>query len=408
MRDYLTLSRLQRLVKTTLSEAFPLPLWVGAEISELKVNYSGHCYLELVEKGSDNGIPLAQTRAVIWRSAYERLAARFAAETGRPLATGIRILAKATVTYHELYGFSLNILDIDSAFTLGDIARQRQLTIERLHEEGVWDINREQPLPAVVQRLAVVSSRQAAGYQDFCKELDASPYRFERSLFDAFMQGAGAEESIIAALDSIADRAEEFDAVVLIRGGGSASDLGCFDSYRLCTHLAQFPLPVLTGIGHDKDTSVADMVAHTSLKTPTAVAAWLVDRLASAEGWLDTAALQLHDAATGMFRREELGLEQLRGELHRRSTLLLLRHSELLVRHREELATAARTFLQERRRRVATAEELIAGRSPQHILRLGFSIVRTADARIASARTLDAGDTVRIEFADGTREAQIR
>ncbi len=408
MQDYLTLSRLQRLVKSALGEAFPLPLWIGAEISELKVNYSGHCYLELVEKGSDDAIPLAQARAVIWRSAYERLAARFAAETGRRLAAGIRILAKATVTYHELYGFSLNILDIDPAFTLGDMARQRQQTIDRLREEGVWDINREQPLPPVVQRLAIVSSRQAAGYRDFRKELEASPYRFDCILFDAFMQGAGAEESIIAALDTIAGRAEEFDAVVLIRGGGSTSDLGCFDSYRLCTHIAQFPLPVLTGIGHDKDTSVADMVAHTSLKTPTAVAAWLVDRLASAEGWLDTAALRLHEAAAGLFRREELALEQLRSELHRRSTLLLLRHSELLARRRDELAAAVRTFLQGERQRLATAQELVAGRSPEHILRLGFSIVRTADAYVASARDLRPGDAVRIQFADGTRDAQIR
>ena len=272
MQNHLTLSQLQKLVKATLDEAFALPVWVSAEIAEIKINYSGHCYLELVEKGGDNGVPLSQARAVIWRTAYARIAGYFEAETGQRLAAGIRILARVMISYHELYGFSLNILDIDPTFTLGDMERQRQITIERLQREGVWDINRENPLPQVVQRIAIVSSRQAAGYQDFCKELGKSPYAFSLTLFDAFMQGAGAEDSIVAALDAVADRMDDFDAVVLIRGGGSASDLNCFNAYRLCAHIAQFPLPILTGIGHDKDTSVADMVAHTALKTPTAVA----------------------------------------------------------------------------------------------------------------------------------------
>ncbi len=265
---HITLSELQRLVKETLHERFALPVWVSAEISEVKVNYSGHCYLELIEKGGDNGVPLAQSRAVIWRTAYSRIAGYFEAETGQRLAAGIKILAKVAVNYHELYGFSLQITDIDPAYTLGDMQRQRQQTIDCLHKEGVWDMNREVGMPAVVQRIAIVSSANAAGYQDFCKEIGKSPYRFRLTLFDAFMQGAAAEESIVAALCAVADRMEEFDAVVIIRGGGSASDLNCFNAYRLCTHVAQFPLPVLTGIGHDKDTSVADMVAHTALKNP--------------------------------------------------------------------------------------------------------------------------------------------
>ena len=225
MQNHLTLSQLQKLVKATLDEAFALPVWVSAEIAEIKINYSGHCYLELVEKGGDNGVPLSQARAVIWRTAYARIAGYFEAETGQRLAAGIRILARVMISYHELYGFSLNILDIDPTFTLGDMERQRQITIERLQREGVWDINRENPLPQVVQRIAIVSSRQAAGYQDFCKELGKSPYAFSLTLFDAFMQGAGAEDSIVAALDAVADRMDDFDAVVLIRGGGQRSEL---------------------------------------------------------------------------------------------------------------------------------------------------------------------------------------
>ena len=223
--SHITLSQLQRLVKETLHERFALPVWVSAEISEIKVNYSGHCYLELVEKGGDNGVPLAQSRAVIWRTAYPRIAGYFEAETGQRLAAGIKILAKVAVNYHELYGFSLQITDIDPTYTLGDMERQRQITIAQLQQEGVWDMNREAPMPVVVQRVAVVSSANAAGYQDFRKELAKSPYRFDVTLFDAFMQGAAAEESIVAALCAVAERMDEFDAVVLIRGGGSASDL---------------------------------------------------------------------------------------------------------------------------------------------------------------------------------------
>ena len=312
---HITLSELQRLVKETLHERFALPVWVSAEISEVKVNYSGHCYLELVEKGGDNGVPLAQSRAVIWRTAYSRIAGYFEAETGQRLAAGIKILAKVAVNYHELYGFSLQITDIDPAYTLGDMQRQRQQTIDCLRKEGVWDMNREVGMPAVVQRIAIVSSANAAGYQDFCKEIGKSPYRFRLTLFDAFMQGAAAEESIVAALCAVADRMEEFDAVVIIRGGGSASDLNCFNAYRLCTHVAQFPLPVLTGIGHDKDTSVADMVAHTALKTPTAVAGWLVERMDTIDAWLDNAALQLRDNVLVTSRAQELRLQELSSHL---------------------------------------------------------------------------------------------
>lgn len=323
---HITLSELQRLVKETLHERFALPVWVSAEISEVKVNYSGHCYLELVEKGGDNGVPLAQSRAVIWRTAYSRIAGYFEAETGQRLAAGIKILAKVAVNYHELYGFSLQITDIDPAYTLGDMQRQRQQTIDCLRKEGVWDMNREVGMPAVVQRIAIVSSANAAGYQDFCKEIGKSPYRFRLTLFDAFMQGAAAEESIVAALCAVADRMEEFDAVVIIRGGGSASDLNCFNAYRLCTHVAQFPLPVLTGIGHDKDTSVADMVAHTALKTPTAVAGWLVERMDTIDAWLDNAALQLRDNVLVTSRAQELQLQELSSHL--------LFHAKGLLRQR--------------------------------------------------------------------------
>ena len=406
--QHITLRELQRRVKSALEGQFALPVWVSAEISEIKVNYSGHCYLELVEKGGDNGVPTAQARAVVWRSHYPRISGYFEAETGQRLASGIRILAKVLVSYHELYGFSLQITDIDPSYTLGDMERQRQQTIAQLQQDGVWDMNREATMPAVVQRIAIVSSANAAGYQDFCKELDKSPYRFTLTLFDAFMQGAAAEESIIEALCSVAARMEDFDAVVLIRGGGSKSDLNCFNAYRLCAHVAQFPLPVVTGIGHDKDTSVADMVAHTALKTPTAVAGWLVGRMAETDGWLDYAALQLHDTTTAAMHASEVRLERLSGEVRRLSGELLTRQSLRLEHHAALLPDAARDFLARQGVRLGNAAELIAGRSPERILRLGFAVVRTGGKAVTSAREVGAGENIEIEVSDGQIEAIVK
>ncbi|MCD8035247.1 MAG: exodeoxyribonuclease VII large subunit [Alistipes sp.] len=405
--QFITLRELQRRVKSALEGQFALPVWVSAEISEIKVNYSGHCYLELVEKGGDNGVPTAQARAVMWRSHYPRISGYFEAETGQPLAAGIKILAKVLVSYHELYGFSLQITDIDPSYTLGDMERQRQQTIAQLQQEGVWDMNREAPMPAVVQRIAVVSSVHAAGYQDFCQELEKSPYRFEVSLFDAFMQGEAAEESIVAALCAVAEQLEKFDAVVLIRGGGSRSDLNCFNAYRLCAHVAQFPLPVVTGIGHDKDTSVADMVAHTALKTPTAVAGWLVERMAEADGWLDYAALQLHDATAAAMHASEVRLERLSGEVRRLSGELLTRQSLRLEHLGTLLPEAARDFLARQTLRLENAAELIAGRSPERILRLGFAVLRAGGKAVTSAAGVTAGEDVEIEVSDGRISATV-
>ena len=405
--QHITLRELQRRVKTVLEGQFALPVWVSAEISDLKVNYSGHCYLELVEKGGDNGVPTAQARAVVWRSQYPRIAAYFEAETGQRLAPGLKILAKVLVSYHELYGFSLQITDIDPSYTLGDLERQRQQTIAQLQQDGVWEMNREVAMPTVVQRVAVVSSVNAAGYQDFCKELEKSPYRFEVTLFDAFMQGEAAEQSIIDALCRVADRMEEFDAVVMIRGGGSRSDLNCFNAYRLCSYVAQFPLPVITGIGHDKDTSVADMVAHTALKTPTAVAGWLVERMSGIDGWLDGAALQLHDGVLRLTRREQLHLEELAGDLRHLPAGLLRQRGLELENRNEAFRQAVEMFLRQQRQHLGTTAELTESRSPRHILRMGFAVVRSEGRIVRSADGTAPGQRLEIEVADGRFAAEV-
>lgn len=401
-RKTITLSQLQRQVKQTLTEQFALPVWVSAEISELKVNYAGHCYLELIEKGEEDAVPKAQARATIWRNRYPYVSSYFEAETGQPLTAGIRILAQVLVSYHELYGFSLQINDIDPAFTLGEMERQKNATIRRLQEEGVWEINRQVELPAVVQRLAVISSAKAAGFQDFINELKKSRYAFQTTLFEAVMQGLSAEESIIDALGRVADRMEQFDAVVIVRGGGSQSDLSCFNAYRLSTHVAQFPLPVLTGIGHDKDQSVVDMVAASPHKTPTAVAAWLVERMANLEGWLEGAATQLHETTLRHLREAALSLERMSSELHRTTKETLLTEQLKLNHHTSQLPERVADYLARQRMRLEQAEKLTESRSPRHILQLGFAIVRSEGRVLKTTSEVAEATSIEIELNDGT------
>ena len=395
------LSELQLRIKQHLSSQFPLPIWIVAEISELKVNYSGHCYLELIEKGASDGVPKAQARAVIWRSHYPRIASYFESTTGQRLEAGMQLLVKATVSYHELYGFSLQISDIDASYTLGEMERKRQETIARLKAEGVWEMNQTLPLPLVVQRIAILSSSKAAGYQDFYQELSQSPYRFHTDLFEAVMQGEAAESSLISALGEVAERIDDYDVVVIIRGGGSTSDLNCFNSYRLCSHIAQFPLPILTGIGHDKDQSVADLVAHTALKTPTAVAGWLVDRMQQIEGWLDGAALTLHDASLNHTRNHLLRLERNEEEIKNLSRRLIDLQRSRLEQYALRLPEECGRLLRREGERIRHLESLTESHSPSRILRLGFSVTRLAGRAIRTAEEAPTGSTLEIELAEG-------
>ena len=428
-KKHFSLRELQLAVRERLAEAFPLPVWVAAEISEMKVNYSGHCYLELVEKGGANGVPAAKASAVIWRSHYGPIASYFASKTGERLAVGMKVLVRVTLSYHELYGLSFQIQDIDPTYTVGDWEQQRQQTIARLREEGVWDMNRELDVPRVPQRVAVVSSANAAGFQDFCKEIARSAYRVELTLFDAFMQGHGAEDSIIEALERVADRAEEFDVVALIRGGGSQSDLACFNSYRLCAHVAQFPLPIVTGIGHDKDESVADMVAARRLKTPTAVAAWVVEQMSEFDGRLEALsqaveryAVELLSAerqrlernaalvatqAVGATRRLELTLERYSSELRRMSQALVAEQRNRATRAEELLHRASDYFVRSERERLAALEQAVAARDPQRIMALGFAVVSLGGRAVSDASQVDVGSEVSIRLAKGELKAKI-
>ena len=274
----LSLFELQRQVKGSLDDSFSQPVWVKAEISEMTVNRSGHCYLDLIETEQGTDTVIARCRATIWSYTFRMLKPYFETTTGQVFTEGLKVLLQAKVEYHEVYGFSLNIRDIDPVYTLGDMARQRREIIRRLEEDGVLEMNKELELPLVPQRIAIISSPTAAGLQDFVDQLHNNPHKFVfyTKLFPAVVQGNEAPGSITKALEQIFEYEELFDAVAIIRGGGAQIDLACFDNYELAFNVAQFPLPVITGIGHDKDDTVIDMVAHTRMKTPTAVAEFLI------------------------------------------------------------------------------------------------------------------------------------
>jgi exodeoxyribonuclease VII large subunit len=409
--QHITLKQLQQQIKLAVEQALPLPVWVVAEVAEMKVNYSGHCYLELVEKSEstrgNSAVPTAQARAVIWRSQWAMIEPYFRQQTGSKLEAGMKILAKVLVSYHELYGLSLQISDIDPSYTVGEVERQKQQTIAQLKADGVWDMNRGLSLPHLVQRIAIVSSAAAAGYRDFCNELREGGYAFHCDLYDAVVQGASAEDSICAALDEVAQRQECYDAVVIIRGGGSASDLSCFNSYRLCSYVAQFPLPVLTGIGHDKDTSVADMVAHTPLKTPTAVAAWLTERMARIEAWLEDMQVRLGKLVAEALRREELRLERASAEIKLQAATYCQRAQSRLVLMREQVLSLVHRCLEREKLRLQSMERGVEALSPQRIMALGFAMVRAGGKVIKSINDVRAGEHIEVLVADGTIKATV-
>lgn len=447
MENFITLSALQARLRAVIEQHAGGAQWVVAEISECKVNYAGHCYLELVERQDNGKAPAAQARGVIWSSSYKMISGYFRFQTGSDLSAGMKVLVKCTVSYHPVYGLSLVISDIDPAYTLGETERLRRQTIAQLQEEGVFEMNKDFDLPEVLQRVAVISSPKAAGYRDFRQELNASPYRFEVELFASVMQGDAAEGSIVDALDAIAERGDEFDAVVVIRGGGSTSDLGCFDNYRLCAYIAQFPLPVITGIGHDKDVSVADMVAHTSLKTPTAVAAFLVGRAVEMDARLEdlyqeitdfaqqtlmmeanrleNAGLLLASRSTGLLHAGMAKLEGLRsglryavGErlaaerrrqaaqgalLERYSTQRLAQGQAWAGYALQRLGAASAGVISRQQGRLELLDVSVAAASPKRILARGYAIVRG----ITKAAAAEVGQRLSVELQDGTLEADV-
>ena len=275
-----SLRQLNLLVREAIEDALPDEYWVEAELSECREN-SGHCYMELIEKDERSNTPVARASAKCWRQTWLMAKPYFERTTGQPLRAGMKVLLRVYAQFHEAYGFSWIVTDIDPTYTLGDMARKRQEIIRQLKEEGVFDLQRELHIPTFAKRIAVISAQNAAGYGDFCRQLEDNDYgfRFEVTLFPAIMQGEQVETSVISALNNVYERIHDFDVVCILRGGGASADLSGFDTLALAENVAQFPLPIITGIGHDRDESILDMISHTRVKTPTAAAAFLIDHL---------------------------------------------------------------------------------------------------------------------------------
>lgn len=307
-----TLLELNKSIQEKISLNFNDAIWVIAEISELKVNRNGHCYLELIEKDFLTDHIIAKSRATIWAFTFRMLRPYFESTTGHELTLGIKVLVKANVEFHELFGLSLNIIDIDPNYTLGDLTQKKAEIIKKLENEGVIQMNKELPFPDVPQKIAIISSDTAAGYQDFINQLEHnnSEFKFYTKLFPSIMQGVKTEESIIGALEKIYRYEDFFDLVVIIRGGGSQADLNSFNNYLLAANVAQFPIPILTGIGHDKDESIVDLVAHKKLKTPTAVAEYIIERTSVFENNLDVLKDNILDLISAFLHQQKTSLIQ--------------------------------------------------------------------------------------------------
>ncbi len=372
----LTLTELCRLIGETLENNLAGTYWVKAEISSL-AQRGGHLYLELVDtppsggRGASSGGrgASAKMRATCWSGTQEMLMAYFESETGQTLQPGMTVLVEVEIQYHPVYGLSLSIVGIDPSYTLGDIARKRQQTIAQLKADGLIDAQQLLPLPTLIRRIAVISSPSAAGYEDFKHQLDNSPYRFETTLFGATMQGDAAAPSILAALEEIpivngkCPNGTSFDAVVIIRGGGATTDLSCFDDYTLCAVCAQYELPILTGIGHTRDISVLDLVANEALKTPTAVAEWLIHRMDEQAERIQTLTLRLARTA----------------------------ERQLLIR----------------RHRIELLEQRLAACNPERIYRMGYSLLTKNGKPVRSVADLHPGDAITTHLADGSVQSRI-
>ena len=377
MQTY-SLSELCGCIQEVLDNGLPERYWVRAEIGSMSVR--GHCYMELVEKG-ENEVLAAKVRATCWNNVYSLLSAYFAQETGQNLHVGMQVLMEVSVAFHAVYGLSLNVWNIDPTYTLGDLAKQRQETIRRLIEDGVMELQQTLVVSTLPRRVAVVSSVDAAGYEDFCNQLMRNRFGFTffTKLYPAVMQGDTAARSIISALSAIALDAEEWDVVVIIRGGGASTDLGCFNDYILASHCAQFPLPIIAGIGHTRDVSVVDMVAYASVKTPTAAAEWLIERVA----------MQVE-------RVRELTVC-----LQRATQRSINRQKNKIALYNQRLGGAVKRAVTQEYGKMALWQKTIELHSPERIFKMGYSLTTVNGKVVRKKEDVLVGEVLETHLRDG-------
>jgi exodeoxyribonuclease VII large subunit len=407
--EAITLLELNGRVKSTLQFEMPDAYWVQAEISSISPSGQGHCYLELVQKDASGRTFLAKAKANIWRGTWIRLKPYFEAETGETLKVGMKVLLQVTVTFHEVYGYSLVVQDIDPTYTMGDMARRRKEILEQLTKDGVIGLNRELEIPVLPDRIAVISSATAAGWGDFRNQLSGNIYgfRFYVKLFPALMQGDDVENSVIRALDAVAARRDDFDIVVIIRGGGAVSELSCFDSYNLAYNIANFPLPVITGIGHERDDTVADVVAHTKVKTPTAAAEFIISRVFDTASALEELTRRMGDAVSGRMNAENMRMERLSQKLPSLFAVLRTRQEQYLETLEIKMRNGVRNMLTVQNHKLEIMDKSLAAADPVIILKRGYSLTRVGGRVVKGVAGLKKGDRLTTSFADGTVESEI-
>ena len=432
MVNHLSLYELNSLVRDVISMSLPDSYWVEAELSEAREGYGGHCYMELIEKDEHSNTPIAKAHASCWRNRWMLLKPQFERVTGQRIHAGMKVLLKVHAQFHENYGFSWIVDDIDPTYTMGDMARKRMEIIQTLKEEGVFDLQKELKLPMFCQRIAVISSATAAGYGDFCNQLADNGYglQFTTALFAATMQGEGVEQSVISALNRINEEWENWDCVVIIRGGGATSDLSGFDTLALAENVANFPLPIITGIGHERDESVLDMISFQRVKTPTAAAAFLVGHLTEVYARIEDAQEAIVNYVKRRLQVERMKFERLSTQIPTLFSLVKVRQSnrldQLLNRlkvkaeripadglHRLEMLEArlkepvARKLERELHRIDMLSQRAIA-QDPERLLSRGYSITLKDGKSIKDASQLKAGDEIETRFAKGVAKAVVK
>ena len=394
--EALSLYDLNALVRRSLEQCLPDEYWVQAELSDVRTNSTGHCYLEFIQKDSRSNNLIAKARGTIWANVYRLLKPYFEESTGQAFVSGIKVLVQVTVSFHELYGYSLTVQDIDPTYTLGDMARRRREILKQLEEEGVLTLNKELEMPVLPQRIAVVSSPTAAGYGDFCHQLknNSRGFFFHTELFPALMQGDRVEESVLSALDAILIRQEDIAAWVIIRGGGATSDLSGFDTYLLAAACAQFPLPIITGIGHERDDTVLDSVAHTRVKTPTAAAEYLINCMDLAADELEVLISQLHESVRSRLTEEHRKLISYRNRIPSAVVRRVSDAKLALLTTRKDISLAVQTSLSRQRHRLELLQQRLADASPEKILARGYSITLKDGKVVKNGDVLQLNDEI--------------
>lgn len=402
-KETYSLSQLTRFVNQVIKVNFESPVWIKAEISELREASNGHCYLEFIEKDPETDTLIAKIKANIWANTYHMLKPYFENSTGQQLHAGIKVLVSVTVDFHDVFGLSLNIRDIDPTYTLGELAKRRQEIIRQLEADGVMEMNKSLELAMLPNRIAVISSPTAAGYDDFCNQLDnnSDGFVFYKKLFPAIMQGDQAADSIIETLDKIYEHADLFDVVVIIRGGGATTDLACFDSYELALNCAQFPLPIIAGIGHQRDLSIVDMVAHTSVKTPTAAAALLIEMMEEAKNRMTNAYNAIYQMLQQRVQNQQQKLADISWKI-RHALLNKTADKKLtLERQKSRLIQAVRLTLNTQKNKLALLENSIERHSPAFLLKYGYTITTLNGKKLTSVKKIKPGDKIQTYLSDG-------